>query len=390
MRIFVNSYTYIYERHLRVFDFFHDISRITFILPKVWKAKGGKIIVRPPVKSRFNIIPTWSPFYHSRYPIIRGMLKGWMPWCGRILRKIAKPGDVLFSATEPNLLTTYIYGRLARRLGMKHVFLSWQNIPYEKRLSGWKLKLARWFLRNTIALSAGGLFGTRQALEIHKPYLPPNFPVAVIPQSGVDVDIFRPDIASDFRKKHNLENKIVYLFAAVFDERKGVFTTIDAFKDVLSHVPDGHLIMIGIGKLWEPAQRHVRELGIAHAVTFLEWMPNQELPGVFASVDILVHPSEPFKGWEEQYGWTMLQAEASGLPVISTNIGAIGEAVIDGVTGLLVPYRDVSALAQAMITLAHDPVRRKQMGLAGRRHILEQYSHAKVAERMEKFLTTLS
>ncbi len=389
MSIFITSYTYIYDRHLRMFDFFQNKQNLVFILPRVWKAKGGTIIVRPSETSGLNIIPTWSPFYHSHVPIIRGMLKGWMPWCGRILTKLAKPGDILLSSSEPNLLTTYLYGRLARRLGMKHVFLSWQNISYTKRLSGWKLKITEWFLRRNITLAHGGLFGTQQALEIHRSYLPARFPVAVIPQSGVDVDMFRPGIPSDFRTRHNLQDKIIYLFAAVFDERKGVFTTVDAFRETLARVSNGHLVMIGLGKLQEPIRKHIAELGIENAVTILSWMPNQKLPAIFASVDILVHPSEPFQGWEEQYGWTILQAEASGLPVIATTVGAIHEAVIDGVTGLLVPPNHVSALAHTMVALAQDPLRRKQMGAAGRQHVMASFSHTKVAERLEQFLTSL-
>lgn len=382
MKIFVTSYTYIYERHLRMFDFFKSKENLVFILPKLWKAKGGKIVIYPPQRSDLKIITTPAPCTHSHYPLIKGMLKGWMPRLGKILKDMAQPGDVLLSSYEPNLLVTYLYGRLARRLGLKHVFLSWQNIAYEKRLSGWKLRITELLIRRNVALSAGGLFGTRQAYEMHKKYLPANFKTAIIPQSGVDVDLFKPN-------PHVASDKITYLFAAVFDERKGVMTMIDAFKETLAQVPNGHLVMIGIGKLWESARQRVQELGIENAVTFLEWMPNQELPRVFSSVDMLVHPSEPFQGWEEQYGWTMLQAQACGLPVIATNIGAIGEAVVDGVTGMLVPPKDVSALARAMVTLAHDPLRRNRMGLAGRQHIMATYSHAKIAERLEKFLSSL-
>lgn len=389
MKIFIISYTYVYERHLRLFDFFENKKNLVFVLPKSWKAKGGKIVVSPPSKPEFSVHTAWAPLYHSHYPLIRGLLKGWMPLAGRILSRLASPGDVLLSSSEPNLLTTYLLGRIARKLKMKHVFLTWQNIPYTARLSGWKLKITEWLLRRNIAISAGGLFGTRQALGIHQKYLPKDFPTAVIPQSGVDVDIFKPDVPSDFRDMYGLQGKIIYLFAAVFDERKGVDTMLQAFKKTLQTVSNSHLVMIGIGKLWESAHVRAEELGVKNKVTFLEWMPNEKLPGVFASVDMLVHPSEPYRDWEEQYGWTMLQAQASGLPVIATDIGAIGEAVIDGTTGILIPPKDAAALATAMIVLARDPLRRKQMGVAGRQHILNSYSHSVIAGRLEKFLTSL-
>lgn len=389
MKIFINSYTYAYERHLRMFDFFYDKEKLIFILPKIWKAKKGKIVVRPPENNDFKIVKTFSPFYHSHYPIIRGMLKGWMPFTGHILRCLAKPGDVLLSSAEPNLLTTYLYSRLAKRLKLKHVWLTWQNIPYQGRLSGWKLRLTEWFLRKNMALSAGGLFGTRQAFDVHRRYLPSGFPTAIIPQSGVDVDIFKPGISSGFRKKYGLENKFIFLFAAVFDERKGVFTTIKAFNSVLPSITNAHLVMIGIGKLWEGAKRLAKELGIQDEITFIEWLPNSELGGIFASVDVLVHPSEPYKDWEEQYGWVLLQASSSGLPIIATDIGAIPEAVLDGQSGILIPPKDVERLAEAMLKMFENPELRAEMGRNGRAHILRNFSHQVIAEKLEKFLNSI-
>ena len=222
-----------------------------------------------------------------------------------------------------------------------------------------------------------------------KPYCAPHLKVAVIPQSGVDSDIFKPGVPSAFRSKYGLEGKFIFLFGAVFDERKGVMTTINAFHKALQKIHNAHLVMIGIGKLWEAAQARVKELSLTEHVTFIPWMDNKELPAVFAGVDVLVHPSEPYRDWEEQYGWTMLQASASGLPVIATKIGSIPEAVLDGRTGLLVEPKSVEALRDAMETLVSNDQLRKDLGTAGRTYIEERFSHRAVAQRMEHFLRTL-
>ncbi len=372
-----------------MFDFFENKDSLVFILPKSWKSKGGKITVVPPERKEFKIIKTWAPFYHSRYPIIKGMLKGWMPLTGSILRKYAHKGDVLLSSGEPNLLSTYLYSRLAKKMGLKHVFLTFQNISYEKRLSGIKLKITNWLLKQNIKLSAGALCGTHQTYGVLKPYLNDKIKVAVIPQTGVDVDVFKPGVASDFRQRFNLEGKFIFLFAAVFDERKGVFTTVNAFNETLKELSDTRLVMIGIGKLWSQAKDLVNQLGITDKVTFVEWLPNNELAGIFSSVDVLVHPSEPFKGWEEQMGSTLLQASSSGLPVIATNTGGIPESIIDQKTGILVEPKNVHALAEAMVYLARHPEVRAEFGKQGREHILNAYSHKVVAERLERFLNSL-
>ncbi len=389
MAIFIPSYTYIYERHLRVFDYFTNKEDLVFILPKIWKAKGGKLIVKPPQSSDFSIIPAWAPFYHSRYPIIGGLLKAWMPNLGTILRKLSKPGDVLLSSAEPYLLTTYLYSRLCKKLGLKHVFLTWQNLPYPEIASGPKLKIKECLIRQNINLSAGALCGSKQAYDVLKPYLNSIIRTEVIPQSGVDSDLFKPDIPNDFRKKYNLENKVVFLFGAVFDERKGVFTTIKAFSKVVKQVPSSHLVMIGMGPLWQEARELARKLSLGDKILFIEWLPNDQLPPILASSDIFVHPSEPRQGWEEQYGWSILQASASGLPVISTKIGAISEAVLDGKTGVLIEPKNPQALAQAMIRLASNSEVRKKMGEEGREYMLVKYSHRVVARKLEKFLRSL-
>lgn len=372
-----------------MFDFFENKNSLIFILPRVWKAKGGKIRVIPPVRSEFKIIKTWAPFYHSHYPIIKGMLKGWMPFTGRILRKYACGGDVLLSSGEPNLLGTYLYSRLAKKMGLKHVFLTFQNINYEKRLSGTKLKITNWLLRQNIKLSAGALCGTHQTYEVLRPYLDDKIKVAVIPQTGVDVDMFKPGVESDFKQRFNLWGKFIFLFAAVFDERKGVFTTINAFNTILKELPDARLVMIGIGKLWSQAKDLVNQLKITDKVTFIEWLPNHELAGIFSSVDVLVHPSEPYKGWEEQMGSTLLQASSSGLPVIATNIGGIPESIINQKSGILIEPNNIHALAEAMIYLAQHPEVRAEFGRQGREHVINNYSHKVVAERLERFLNSL-
>ena len=389
MKIFVNSYIYAYDRFFRMFDFFENKDSLIFILPKLWKSKGGKIRVVPTEKSKFKIIKTWAPFYHSHYPVVKGMLKGWMPFTGRILGQLARKGDVLLSSGEPNLFSTYLYSRLTKKMGLKHVFLTFQNIDYDKRLDGTKLKITNWLLRQNIKLSAGALCGTYQVYEVLKPYLDNRIKVAIIPQTGVDVDIFKPGVGSDFRQKFNLENKFIFLFAAVFDERKGVFATINAFKKTLNDIPTAHLVMIGMGKLWSQAKDLVNQLGITDKVTFIEWLPNHELAGIFSSVDVLVHPSEPYKGWEEQMGSTLLQASASGLPVIATNIGGIPESIINKKTGILVEPKDIQALYEAMVYLAQHLEIRVEFGRQGREHVLSKYSHKVVAGRLERFLNSL-
>jgi alpha-maltose-1-phosphate synthase len=76
----------------------------------------------------------------------------------------------------------------------------------------------------------------------------------------------------------------------------------------------------------------------------------------------------------------------SGLPCVTTNVGALPELVDDGVTGVLVPPREPAALAEALIGVLSDPARAERMGQAGRRKVVEQLTWRAVAERMAPYL----
>lgn len=392
MKIFIASYTYIYEHNYKVFDYFKNKEDLVFILPKKWKStKGTKVTVYPKERKGFKLITTPTPFYHSRYPLIRGHLKGWMPGLAGILKKEARPGDILYSSYEPNLLVTYLYSRLAKKLGMKHVFFTWQNVPYKERMSGLKLKIIEWFLNKNIALSAGGLCGMKRAHEIHEPYFEKNknLKIDIIPQTGINSDVFKSGIQTDFRNKHNLENKLVFLYASTFTQRKGTLPTLEAFSKISGEFSQAHLLMIGMGELGEELKRRISELNLGSRVTVLPWQPVNELAPIFSQVDALIHPSEPFEGWEEQFGLLMLQAQACGMPVITTRSGSLEETVLDGKTGILVKPGNIEDIARAMKILARDEPLRLSLGRGAREYILNHFSNQSVGERLENYLRAL-
>ena len=389
-KIFITSYPYVYERYFRVFDYFSKKEELFFILPRTWEAKGGKIKVKVPIRQDIKIVGTKAFFSHSHYPVIKGLLKGWMPGAKNIIHRDAKAGDILYTSIEPNLLTTYFNSRLARKLDMKHVFFTWQNVPYENRLKGLKLKITESVIKRTINNSAGAICGNHKAAEILKKYvISPDFKILVAPISGVDTERFNPGIASDFRYKYNLGNKTMLTFAGVFDNRKGIKTLLVAFLEVLKKLPDLHLVMIGTGPLGGYINDFIVQNKMQETTTVISWLPNEELPGVFASSDIFIHLSEPYGGWEEQFGYSMAEASASGLPVISTDTGSISEIVIDKKTGILIVPKQSEQLSRAILDLAGNSTLRKQMGENGRRHVEDNYSHKVIANKFYNFFHNL-
>ncbi len=393
MKIFITSYTYIYEHNYRVFDYFVNKSNLILVAPKKWRStKGNKKTFYTPCINDVKIISTSALFYHSKYPVMKGQLKGWMPMLWFILKKESRPGDVFFSAYEPNLLVTYIYGLIAKNLNLKHVFFTWQNVLYRERMSGLKLKLTEWLLKKNIELSAAGVCGMRRAYEAHKYYFEkfnPALRTAVFNQSGVDTDVFRPEAKNDFREKYGLIGKKIIVYSATFTPRKGTLQTLEAFRILSKEIPSAHLVIIGTGELESQVKRIIDSPDMRNSATLLPWQPINDLAPIYAQSDVMVHPSAPFEGWEEQWGLLMLQAQACGTPVIATKIGSLEETVLDGKTGILIDSNKPEEIFRAMKKLLSDDSLRNSMGRAGREYIIQHFSYRFTAERMENFLNSL-
>jgi len=114
-------------------------------------------------------------------------------------------------------------------------------------------------------------------------------------------------------------------------------------------------------------KKKIRDLGIDEHVRFLG--QRRDVPELLQVSDIGLLCSH-----EEGFSNALLEYMAAGLPVVATNVGGNAEAVIDGVTGLLVPAKNPDALARAILRLVHDPAARQGMGTAGRTRVQQNFS----------------
>jgi glycosyltransferase involved in cell wall biosynthesis len=127
------------------------------------------------------------------------------------------------------------------------------------------------------------------------------------------------------------------------------------------------LVMVGVGPLREQALAVLAQAGAAP----LAWLPGErsDVPEVMRALDAFVLPSRA-----EGISNTILEAMATGLPVIATNVGGNAELVADGITGQLVPAQNVESLAQALVRMADDQARARVMGRAGRLEVESRFS----------------
>ena len=137
------------------------------------------------------------------------------------------------------------------------------------------------------------------------------------------------------------------------------------------HRIDAELWVAGDGPLRADWEKQSNEQGLVDRVRFFGEVPADRLPGLYASADLFVLPSTLRA---EAYGVVLLEAMASGLPCVTTELGTgTSYLVQDGLTGLIAPPGDPEALAQALNTLIADPDLSQRMGKAGRERVRSEF-----------------
>ncbi|MBP9749827.1 MAG: glycosyltransferase family 4 protein [Candidatus Pacebacteria bacterium] len=142
---------------------------------------------------------------------------------------------------------------------------------------------------------------------------------------------------------------------------KGLRTLIDILPKVREQAPGTRLMVAGTGDAQDMYEALVIERGLADAVSFLGQLDTHGMMRAYQQADLFVLPTT-----NDSFPTVILEAMASGMPVVSTRVGSIEDMVEEGVTGFLVEPHDSTALIERIRTLLTDPLRRATMGTAGR------------------------
>ncbi len=171
-------------------------------------------------------------------------------------------------------------------------------------------------------------------------------------------------------------NDVVVGMMAVMETRKGHRYLFEAARLLQAQGLRAKYLIAGDGSLRDELRQTVEQLGVHDSVEFLGFV--SDAADFLSKIDIFVMPS-----LYEGLGVAVLEAMATGKPVIATRVGGLAEVVIDGVTGLLVPARDGSELARAIDRLARDNNLARVMGQGGAQRVREEFTIDKMAERNE-------
>lgn len=168
--------------------------------------------------------------------------------------------------------------------------------------------------------------------------------------------------------------------------KKGLTTSLRAFADFCAKYPRATFTIAGEGPQLDELRVLAGSLHIAARVSFTGFLPQEKLRALYASAHLFLHPSElTAEGDQEGVPNSMLEAMASGLPVLATKHGGIPEAVEHGVSGLLVAERDHEALAREMTGLAESPQRYAEMSAAAARRTGERFEIGVQTRALEGF-----
>jgi glycosyltransferase involved in cell wall biosynthesis len=304
---------------------------------------------------------------------IEAQQKGYPVESLNMQRKIPDPGVLLkLSAIirqwKPDILHSFLFhanilARIARRFNPVPVQIS--SLRSVQETARWREIAYRWtdsLADITTQVCQIGAERYGQAGIVHQQKL------RVIP-NGVDLEQFNrdPDARQTLRTQLGIGDRFVWLAVGRYDNAKDYPTLIRAFAQLLRHQPETILLLIGDGKLMTP----IRELGRALDVLDSVWMlgARQDVPAFMNAADAYVMSS----AWEGMPN-VILEAAASGLPIVATAVGGIPELVLNQRSGILVPPSDPDALFRAMLEIAQLPdSARHHMGQMGREHIEAHY-----------------
>jgi glycosyltransferase involved in cell wall biosynthesis len=167
------------------------------------------------------------------------------------------------------------------------------------------------------------------------------------------------------------------LFLAILEYWKGIFTLLDAFDNVASRVPEATLEIWGDGEQSEAVDARIRASPYSARIFRRGRAPRDDVGKIMRAHSVYCMPS-----YGEPFGMTLLEAMASGVPVVTTNVGG-PPFIVHSDGGRVVPMRDVTKLAEALTEILSDRALQASMGTYNRRRVEQEFDWSRSLDRME-------
>lgn len=278
----------------------------------------------------------------------------------------------LHEPLAPTLCTTVLRLSKAINIGTFHATESRPSYRWSKPL------LLRSFLNKWFKKLDGRIAVSPPARDFINKHFPSTYDI--IP-NGIDLEYFSP---ANFPLPEYQDGKINILFVGRLENRKGLEYLLKAYRLIKPDCPDCRLIIVGPGtRLRHKYEKHIAESGLPDII-FTGRVENQDLPRYYKTADIFCAPATG----HESFGIVLLEAMATGKPVIASNISGYRSVITDGMDGILVPPKQEVPLAQAISGLIHNKSLRLQIGERGRVKSID-YGWDKISRRVMDYYTKI-
>jgi glycosyltransferase involved in cell wall biosynthesis len=350
----------VYQKKLEELARLPDL-KLTVVVPPYWRDERGTIPLERQHTTGYELAVesmALNGHFHLHF----------YPGLGKQIRRVQP--DLVHIDEEPYNLATAHALWLTRRAGAKSLFFSWQNI--ERRYPLPFRLMERYVLEHVDY----GIFGSQESARVWraKGY---QGRFAVIPQFGVDPDIFSP-------APREAGRGFIVGYVGRLVPEKGVDLLLEALAGL-----EGmwRAYILGSGPAWEALEAQARQLGLADRVSFDAQIPSTQMPAYYHQLDALVVPSRTRPNWKEQFGRVLIEAMASGVPVIGSDSGEIPHVIGDA--GLIFPEGRANTLQAHLVRLLRDLDLRADLARRGRERVLARFTQAQVAARTHEVYRVL-
>jgi glycosyltransferase involved in cell wall biosynthesis len=297
--------------------------------------------------------------------------------------------DVLHAAETYNGYS-YQAARVRKDLKKKLVLTVWENIPFQavrtfKGLAN-NARIVEYVKDNTDIFIAV----TERAKKALMVEGVPEERIRVIPV-GIDTSRFKPAPDAGMREKLGVkDDDFIVLFVGRLTPEKGIYELLYAMKLMALDPEMGRVkvVMAGSGPEKENIIRLAKRLGIEGYVRLAGNFSYEDIPRLYNAADAFILPSIPVHFWQEQFGMVLLEAMASGLPVVSTMSGSIPEVVCDA--GVLIQPNDPASIYGEVKRLAGDDAYCRKLGTAARERAEREFAVSKISGKIGSIYEELS
>ena len=333
----------------------HEDVELRVIIPPSWNDPAGPILAERAYTDGYQLIIDPIHFngsFHTHYyPKLKQRIREYRP-------------DIVHIDEEPYNFATWLAWRHAKAAGAKTLFFTWQNL--NRRYPFPFSMMEKQVLNNIDYAIMGNQDGAMVWRE--KGY---KGPFEVIPQFGVDTELFQPPSARDAGR--------VFVIGSA-NRRLVPEKGVDLLLQAVAKLPGiWRLRIAGEGPDKRRLIQLVQELGITDRVDFEGIVSSSEMPLFLQGLDVLVLSSRTMPNWKEQFGRILIEAMACEVAVVGAHSGEIPNVI--GEAGLTFSEDDSKELSHHLHSLISSETLRHTLGKMGRQRVVDHFTQAKVAAK---------